>query len=125
MNRKSVVGLGLVFIVLLFCIGAINYARHQSYATSSYEQTSDTAICAAAAYMTAVEVITDGTNDAKLILYDDPDDTSSGLVLLEITVVAGDHYGGRVWINPVSCANGIYADVNGTGASYIVEYIKK
>jgi len=72
-------------------------------------------------YLSAVEVITDGTNNATLIVYDNT--AGSGTVLLEIRVTGTDHYGGRSWTFPVRVDNGIYGAVTGTGASFIIEYI--
>lgn len=88
---------------------------------TSYEQTADGVISSAACYLTGVQIITDGTNDAKLILYDNAS-AATGSVLLEMTVTGGNNYGGRNWMFPVRCVNGIYADITGTGASYIVEF---
>jgi len=72
-------------------------------------------------YITGAQVITNGTNDARIIVYDGLD--NSGDVITEITAAGTDHYGGRVWTYPRLCTTGIYVDVNGTGASYIIEYI--
>ena len=89
----------------------------------SGEKTADAVIVAEQCWITALEVISNGTNDARVILYDNAS-AASGEVVWECTVVGADNYGGRVWTNPRRCDNGIYADVNGTGASYIVEYIE-
>lgn len=88
---------------------------------SSGEKTSSTAISAVPSFLTGVQIITDGTNNAKLILYDNAS-AASGTVLLEMTIVGANNYGGRNWTFPIVCSNGIYAAVTGTGASYIVEY---
>ena len=72
-------------------------------------------------YLAAVKVITNGTDNAKVIIDDSTDGT--GTVKDETTVVGGDHWGGRTWPYPVRMTTGIYVTVSGTGASYIVEYI--
>lgn len=72
-------------------------------------------------YLTAVKVITDGTNNAKVIIDDSL--AGTGTVIDETTVVGGDHWGGRTWPYPLKITTGIYVTVSGTGGSYIVEYI--
>lgn len=109
-----------IFVLVLF-FTSVSFAFQGSQ--SSGEKTADAAVSATDVYMTAVTIITDGTNDAKLILYDNAS-AASGTVLLEMTIAGGDNYGGRVWTYPLKCWNGIYGDIAGTGASYIVEYIK-
>jgi len=67
-----------------------------------------------------VKVITDGTNDAKAILYDNT--SGSGTVVDETTAAAGNNYGGGN-VNPpdgIRCVNGLYLTLTGTGASAIV-----
>ena len=88
----------------------------------SGEKTADALIYNNSCYITGIMIITNGTNDARVILYDNT--VASGTVRWEQTVVGGDHYGGKSWTFPKRFENGIYADVNGTGASYIIEYIK-
>jgi hypothetical protein len=94
-------------------------------AISSGEKTSDTIIHTGACRLTGIQIITDGTNDATVILYDNT--SAAGKVLFQGTVEGGAaiHYGGRNWTFPVSCNIGIYLDLTGTGASAIVEYVPK
>lgn len=94
-------------------------------AKTSYEKTEDATIYSGPCLLTSLEVITDGTNAATVILYDLTSSSGAAATnkLWESTVAGATGYGGRNWTAPVRCANGIYADVNGTGASYIVEYI--
>jgi len=89
----------------------------------SGEKTASAAILTKSGWITALEVITDGTNDAKVILYDNAS-AGSGPVIWECTAAGADNYGGRTWDFPRWCGHGIYATLSGTGASYIVEYIK-
>ena len=72
-------------------------------------------------WIAALEVITDGTNDATVILYDSCEG-ENGDKIWEVVVSGVDHYGGRSWAMPRRCKNGIYAAVSGTGASFILEY---
>ena len=92
---------------------------------STYELTADTQITTRRGSLCAITVITDGTNDARVILYDASavGDIAVTNKLMEITVKGADNYGGRIFDsgNNVQFTEGLYADVNGTGASYIVE----
>ena len=72
-------------------------------------------------YVVSVLVITDGTNNAKLVL---TAGGAAGTVQFETTVVGADNYGGRVWTLPVQFLTDCYGVLSGTGASYIVEYVK-
>lgn len=91
-------------------------------AICSGEQTADKAVCGVRCAITAIYIITDGTNDAKLVIYDNAS-AGSGTVVHEQTVKGSDHYGGLVLPFPKQMENGIYCDVTGTGASYIIDYI--
>ena len=91
---------------------------------TSGEQTGNTIVTAAEGFITAIEIITDGTNNAKVICYDN-DSAASGTVLLEMTVLGGNHFGGRNWSYPVHYADGIYCAGTGTGNSYIVEFLTR
>jgi len=110
-----------IIIAALILVASSAWAAIE-YATSSGEQTSDTAITAGTGYITCVHIITDGTNDAKVIVYDNAT-AASGKVLFEGTIAGGSNFGGKQWAIPAHYTNGIYADVTGTGASYIIEYI--
>ena len=105
-------------VIILFALPVLAFQGSQS----SGEQTSSAAIYAGSAYITGVEVITDGTNDAKLILYDNAT-AASGTVVLEMTVAGANNFGGREPTFPPHCYNGIYGAITGTDASFIVEYI--
>lgn len=107
----------IIFLAVAF---ATVSAFASSVSVSSGEQTSDALVCSGPCFIRAVEVITDGTNNAKLVIYDST--TASGTVVFEMTVVGASHYGGRGWVAPLKMNNGIYCDITGTGASYIVEF---
>lgn len=92
------------------------------FSLSSGEQTSATVtIFDGTCHVVSVLVITNGTDDAKLILRAG---TGSGTVQYETTVIGADHYGGRVWTFPVQFLTDCHGTLVGAGASYIVEYIK-
>lgn len=94
-------------------------------ATSSDRRTADAAILARPGRLMGLVLEGDGTNACNVILYDNAS-AASGTVLYKLALKAssGD------LINPaiipsegIACLNGIYADVTGTGAAYIVQYI--
>jgi len=82
-------------------------------------KSADATIKSGKAVLAAVLVITNGTDDASLTIYDNT--SASGTKLLEITVPAADRYAFfPLWVKAI---NGLYADVAGTGAAYIVYYV--
>ena len=112
--KKAAVLLFIIMLALPITTWAEGYAR------SSGEKTATATIYNGKCVITAVEVITDGTNNATVIVYDAL--STDGKVVLELTVNGGNHYGGRVFLPPVQMTTGIHAVISGTGASYIVEY---
>ncbi len=89
--------------------------------TSFGLQSSDQAVKASAGWLGGFLVFTDGTNDATLILYDDPD-SADGTVLGKWIVAGGDNNGGVMYPFPVEATTGIYGDISGTGANWIAYY---
>lgn len=120
--KKMILGF-LSASALLLLTGYVNLTNEFPGAASSGEQTSDAAISTTRGFITGVEVITDGTNNATVVIYDNT--AASGTVIGEFTVVGGNHFGGRNFIIPVRYTRGLYADVTGTGASYIIEYTER
>jgi len=114
----------LAIILSILLITATAFGAGFQGAKTSGEKTADAAITTSPGYITAIYVISDGSNNPKIIVYDNAT-AASGTVLIEMTVVASDNYGGRSWVFPAEFFNGIYVDVSGTGASYIIEYITK
>lgn len=89
---------------------------------SSGLKTADAVIADSPARLHGVKLLADGTNAATLTIYDNAS-AASGKVLAKISVKAGDvtetaH--GNIPEGGVHALNGIYADVSGTGAEYIV-----
>ena len=75
--------------------------------------------------LTSLMVYTDGVNDVTVILYDNASE-ASGDIVAKIPVSGENDYGGRIWPgNGRRCVNGLYAGLDGTGASCIAEYIEK
>jgi len=89
-------------------------------ATSSGLKSADAAILDAPGRLLGVQVIGDGTNAATVLIYDNAS-AASGTVLAKLIVDAGLTYVDmNVPVEGIVCNNGIYADVSGTGAEYIV-----
>jgi hypothetical protein len=87
----------------------------------SGELTSSAQVKTGKCFLSAVLVITDGTNAATVILYDNT--SAAGKKLWEGVVAGATQYGGRNWTFPVRVETGIYCSISGTGASAIVEYV--
>lgn len=88
--------------------------------TGSGQKTASECLVSAPCNVTAIEVITDGTNPATVIAYDGLDDW--GKVIAKWVVAGADNQGERSWQFPRKCETGLYVAVSGTGASYIAEW---
>lgn len=88
---------------------------------SSGLKTADAVISATRNRINAITLLGDGTNAASLIIYDNAS-AASGLVLAKVTQLATARLTHILFDNPVFAENGLYADVTGTGAEYIVYY---
>lgn len=93
----------------------------KSSSRSSGLKNADAAISAGRNRINAITLLGDGTNAASLIIYDNAS-AASGTVLAKITQLATARLTHIIFENPVFAENGIYADVTGTGAEYIVYY---
>lgn len=91
------------------------------YATNSGEITSSQLVYAGACLISKIKVLTDGSNNATIIVYDNTE--GSGKVIDKTIVAAAIRYGGGNIIPPEKCDNGIYVTISGTGASVIISYI--
>lgn len=87
---------------------------------SSGLQTTDQLIYTGKNRINAITIIADGTNAATVVVYDNT--AASGTVVAKGFVKATNDMNHIIFENPVVCENGIYADVTGTGAGYIVYY---
>ena len=88
-------------------------------AVSSGEQSGNTLIFTGPCAMTGLQLVTDGTNDGKVVIQDGI--TASGTVKCEMSVVGANHYGGRNWVAPIKFSTGIYVTGTGSNATYFVE----
>ena len=85
---------------------------------ASGEKTASVAIAGQAGKLHGVNINTDGTNDATVILYDDPDSADSKK-LWEQVVKGADFTGGFLLSLPggIPYNTGLYVSIAGTGAS--------
>ena len=87
---------------------------------SSGLKTTDATIYTGRNRINAVTLITDSTNAASVVVYDNT--AASGLEVAKVTAIAGEGTVHVIFENPVICELGIYADVTGTNAAYIIYY---
>lgn len=96
-----------------------------SECTSSGLKTADALILTGSGWLMGV-VLNTGTADSSVIVYDNT--SAAGTVVAKATINAGTEAGdaGREYLFPVPVrvGTGIYADVGGTAAEYIV-YFKR
>lgn len=87
---------------------------------SSDLKSADALIYTGRGTLNALTVFTDGTNAATITLYDNT--TNSGVVLDQLICPGSARTQTHAFNLAVRCVNGIYADITGTGATYIVHY---
>jgi hypothetical protein len=104
----------------LFFLASVAYGA-TFFLTSSGELTASAAVAAQKSILGGVLIMTDGTNDATIIIYDHAT-AASGTKIWESVITGSDNYGGGIFPHPIRCANGIYVSISGTGASAIVFY---
>ena len=80
----------------------------------------DTLIFTGRNRINALTVITDGTNAATVSLYDNT--SAANKIAVQGKCVGANLEKHYIFENPVIMENGIYADVTGTGATFIVFY---
>jgi len=91
-------------------------AWNLAVAESSGELAADTAVRAEPAILFGATLV-GGSGAATLKIYDDVD-SADGTMLLTATAAAGAT--ANIRITPVAARYGLYADVNGAGAKFIV-----
>lgn len=80
----------------------------------------DTLIFTGKQRVNAVSVFSDGTNLATLDLYDNT--SAAGTIRVKNICLGANRINHIVFENPVIFDTGLYADVTGTGATFIVFY---
>lgn len=88
---------------------------------SSGLKTTDAAIAVGRNRINAITLLADATNAASVVVYDDAS-SATGTVLAKVKVAAGGVLQHVIFENPVITESGIFADVTGTGAEYIVYF---
>ncbi len=88
---------------------------------SSGLKTADAVIAVGRNRINAITLLGDGTNAASVIVYDNAS-AASGVVLAKVTAAAATRLTHIIFENPVIVEDGIYADVTGTNAEYIVYF---
>ena len=73
-------------------------------------------------YLTAVQINTDGSNNATVTVYDNI--TNSGKILFKMTIAGTAYLGGRDWNIPMLAEIGLCAELTGTGAEMAIEYME-
>lgn len=86
---------------------------------TSGELNADTAVRTTNARLWGVQVLTDGTNAATLIIYDNAS-AATGTKLMTIKVPGATLCDSLFFPIPVAASNGLYADITGTGAVFYV-----
>lgn len=90
----------------------------------SYKSTgllgSDQAIMDGPGWYGGITIITNGSDDATVILYDDPDN-ADGIEIDKFVVPAADRIGGAREALPVRCNNGLWLDID-ENSDCIVRY---
>lgn len=90
--------------------------------TSSGLKAASAAITALPGRFHGLVVVTDGTNAATIIVYDNAS-AASGTVLAKVLVPGASGYGVvQIPDQGIEAINGIYCSVSGTGAAAVVYY---
>ena len=114
----------LFIIMAIFSLIAIASAEVTTQATSSGLLNGSGIVVARPARFTDLTVITDGTNQATVVCYDNAS-TNSGNVIGKVIVPGASLSGGIIMSVPVRASLGIYCTLavanSGTGA-FIVSY---
>mgnify|MGYP003590435387 CR=1 FL=1 len=87
---------------------------------SSGVKSADALIATGRNRVNAITVLTDGTNSATLDVRDGT--TVSGTIKITGKCVGASLINHIIFENPVLFENGIYGDVTGTGATYIIYF---
>lgn len=93
-------------------------------AKSSGFQIVDSVVCDRPCLISGVQAYMDGTNASTLIVYDNATEASGKILFKASLTAAGQNYATKDWTFPIPCVNGIFADITGTNAGYIVEYME-
>lgn len=94
---------------------------HSHICESSELLSANTLINSGTSLLVGAKVFTDGTNDATLVI---KDGTDSGGTVKDKVILSGDeNYGGGLFPCLVKFDDGIYCEISGTGAEFIIYYV--
>jgi len=117
---KRLIILSVTMALLL--VAQLLWAGGDRGCTSTGLLSDNAAIVTSGGYaLCSVLVITDGTNAATAIVYDNAVG-AGGTVLFKGVVPGSASFGGGDAGSPISITNGIYFTISGTGANAIVYY---
>jgi type II secretory pathway component PulL len=91
-------------------------------ASSSGLKAADATIYTGPCRLLGVELIGDGTNACNVILYDNTSAAGTAVAKLALPASGITYCDAHIPVSGVSCDKGLYADVTGTGAGYIVHF---
>lgn len=83
--------------------------------------TADGLILNGRAVLAGVHIVTDGTNDVTLVLYDNTSAAGKEVFKQKVTGT-DDSIPYTLPDGGIRCDNGVYADITGTGAEFIIFY---
>ena len=114
------------FILMLVLVPSLCWGQmFGTVCKSSGAKTADGVIKASSGSLCGVIIATDGSNNPKVVIYDNPS-AASGTKLFEMTVVAGDLRGGAIFSDMISASTGMYLDVTvgGGGSVDVIVYYR-
>jgi len=75
--------------------------------------------------LSAILILTDGTNAATVTIYDSATENTGAKVVWKNKEAGANNYGGALFNPPLKMDNGVYITISGTGASFIAYEYKK
>lgn len=115
----------ILAVALLLIIMAVATGAWAQSATSSGLVGDDTLITKGSGLLYGVLIVTDGSNNGAIVVYDNDTSAASGTILFKATVPGASYFGGGTWEIPVRFSKGVYVDMTGTGMGYIIYYRKE
>ena len=111
----------ILFALLAVLTAAPCWALEPYSISSGLLQSSGVVGTSGASYaLTALEVVTDGTNAATVNAYCGT--SNGGTAVAKFVCPGASYFCGVTYEIPISCPNGIYLTISGTGAGAIVGY---
>jgi len=129
--KKLLLSLFLSFVLSTSCLAG-DWTPAETTGANTIAVATDELLVAGEHYITAITVLTDGTNDADIDFYDcaNPSEFIAGTNtscknIWTIAVYVTDYYGGRAFPFPLHVLHNLCADATGTGNPIVfIEYIR-